>query len=446
MKTRISILFMFVIPMFGFAQTISGNFTKDEADELAQILQISKEEKTIILEDCYRWAEENYPLIRQYNLIEKSKEYTLSNIAKTYLPQVTLNGQATYQTDVTKLPIDFASLNLPIDIKKINKDQYKMTADVSQVIWDGGNTSALKDVANANADVQSQQNKVTIYQIKDRINQLYFGILGTDAQLMLLGLLQNDLETNKFVMISMYNNGMIMQSDLDAIDVQLINVEQNKIEQNAYKEAYIQMLSLFIHKELSIDNIFRKPTSIVSGLKTVRPELQLYSLQREMYDKQLKTIDAKNMPQVGAFIQGGYANPALNMLDNRFKLYAVGGIKVSWNLGNLYTKKNEKRKIQLDRESIDVQEDTFRFNINQQLTQESLQINKTKKLMEKDDKIIQLQERIKLSSESKYKNGVYPINDLIQDINAANQARQTKALREIQYLQQQYNYDFTQGN
>lgn len=446
MKTRISILFMFIIPIVSFAQTISGNFTKDEADELAQILQTSKEEKTIILEDCYRWAEENYPLIRQYNLIEKSKEYILSNIGKTYLPQVTLNGQATYQTDVTKLPIDFASLNLPIDIKKINKDQYKMTADVSQVIWDGGNTSALKDVANANADVQSQQNKVTIYQIKDRINQLYFGILGADAQLKILGLLQNDLETNKFVMISMYNNGMIMQSDLDAIDVQLINVEQNKIEENAYKEAYIQMLSLFIHKELSIDNIFRKPTSIVSGLETVRPELQLYSLQREMYDKQLKTIDAKNMPQVGAFIQGGYANPALNMLDNRFKLYAVGGIKVSWNLGNLYTKKNEKRKLQLDRESIDVQEDTFRFNINQQLTQESLQINKTKKLMEKDDKIIQLRERIKLSSESKYKNGVYPINDLIQDINAANQARQTKALREIQYLQQQYNYDFTQGN
>ena len=441
MKTKISLLLFFVY----FTNAIGQNFSEDEAKLLAIVIQESRNVPTITLDECHRLAEENYPLIRQYQLIDKSKEYTLSNISKTYLPHVTLNGQATYQTDVTKIPIDFASLNLPIDIKGINKDQYKMTADVSQVIWDGGSTSAQKNVTIADTEMQKQQNKVSIYQIKDRVNQLYFGILATQAQLKLLDLLQEDLLANKQMMLSMYNNGTITQSDLDAIEVQLINVEQNKIEQKSYREAYIQMLSLFIHKTLQTNTDFVSPTSLGRELKMTRPELELYNLQRNLYDTQLQTITAKNMPQFGVFLQGGYANPALNMLDNRFKLYAVGGVKLSWNLGNLYTKKNEKRNILLEQEMVDVQEETFRFNINQQLTQENIEIEKIKNLMIKDDEVIHLRERIKLSSESKYKNGSYQVNDLIQDINAVNQARQTKALREIQYLQQQYNYNFTQG-
>lgn len=408
---------------------------------------IANSQTVITLEECKQMAVENYPLIKQYGLIQAAEEYTLSNISKNYLPQFGANAQATYQSDVTKLPFDASSLPIPIDIPSMSKDQYKMTLDASQLIWDGGITSSQKKIARANSEMEKQQVEVNLYTIKEKVNQLYFGILSIDKQLKIVSLTEENLRANRETAQSMFDNGVAMQSDLDQIDVELLNLEQKRIEQKALRQASIRMLSLFIHKTLDESMLFQKPQEAIQlSSDIVRPELNLYNSQIALFDAQQVSVNARNMPRINLFAQGGYGRPGLNMLEDKFRLFAIGGIKLSWNFGSFYTKKNEKRLIHNSINSVEVQRETFLFNTNVQLTKEQAEIEKMKKLLEKDDDIIRLRERVKIAGESKYKNGVYQMNELIRDINAESMAMQTKALHEIQYLMNIYNYKHIQGN
>ncbi|MBB4037788.1 outer membrane protein TolC [Dysgonomonas hofstadii] len=401
----------------------------------------------LTLDECKQLAVDNYPLIKQYGLIEQAEKYTLQNLSKNYLPQFGLNAQATYQSDVTKLPIDLSALSIPIEIPSLDKDQYKAVVEVSQLIWDGGATSSQQKITRANSEVENQRIEVNLYTVKDQINQLYFGILSIDKQLGIIDLTEQNLKSNKKTVTSMFNNGVAMQSDVDLIDVELLGLEQQRIEQKSLRKATLQMLSLFIHRPLDENTILQNPQDdfILSG-DINRPELSLYNSQINMQNKQESSINAKNMPRINLFAQGGYGRPGLNMLEDKFKLFAIGGVKLSWNFGSLYTKKNEKKLIQNNISNIEVQRETFLFNTNVQLTKEQEEVKKAKKLLEKDDDIIRLRNRVKIASESKYKNGVYQMNELIRDINAESMARQSKALHEIQYLMNIYNYKHIQGN
>jgi len=401
----------------------------------------------LTLEECRQMAVDNYPLIKQYGLIETAEKYNLNNLSKNYLPQFGINAQTTYQSDVTKLPIDASSFPVPIDIPSMSKDQYKATIDASQLIWDGGAISSQKKITKASSKVEERQTEVNLYAVKEKINQLYFGILSIDEQLNIISLTRKNLQSNKEIAESMFDNGTAMQSDLDLIEVELLNLEQNYIEQNSLRSASVKMLGLFIHKQLEEDVILQKPEEfLVLNNDILRPELSLYKSQANMLTEQQTSINAKNMPRLSLFGQGGYGRPGLNMLEDKFDFFAIGGIKLSWNFGNFYTKKNEKRLIQNNIKSVEVQKETFLFNTNVQLTKEKAEIQKMKKLMNKDDEIIRLRNRVKIASESKYKNGVYQMNELIRDINAESIAMQTKALHKIQYLMNIYNYKHIQGN
>ncbi|MDR2955649.1 MAG: TolC family protein [Prevotella sp.] len=411
------------------------------------IATASYSQTVLTLEECKQLAVDNYPLIKQYGLIEQAEEYTLQNISKNYLPQFGVNAQATYQSDVTKLPFDLSSMPIAVDIPTMSKDQYKATLDVSQLVWDGGATASQKKITKANTDVGNRQVEVNLYAIEEKINQLYFGILSIDKQLEIIDLTEQNLISNKKIVLSMFNNGMAMQSDIDQIDVEFLSLEQSRIEQKNLRKASIQMLSLFTHKELDDETILQKPQDIIALNSTItRPELSLYNAQIDMYKAQESSIDAKNMPHVNLFAQGGYGRPGLNMLEDKFKLYAVGGVKVNWNFGSLYTKKNEKRLIDNNINNVEVQRETFLFNTKVQLTKEQLEIKKSTELLEKDDEIIRLRNRVKIAGESKYRNGVYQMNELIRDINAEAVAYQSKAIHEIQYLMNIYNYKHIQGN
>lgn len=404
-------------------------------------------QSTLTLEQCKELAIQNYPLIKQYGLIELAEDYTISNITKNYLPQFGVNGQATYQSAVTKLPFDASSFPVAIDIPSMSKDQYKATIDATQLIWDGGVTSSQKKIAQANSEVEKQQVDVNLYSIRENVNQLYFGILSIDEQLKIIDLTEQNLQANKEIVQSMFKNGVAMQSDLDQIDVELLNLEQNRIEQLSLRNASLQMLSLFIHQPLDKDVLLQRPDNILLLQQNInRPELSLYTSQMAALSVRESSINAKNMPRVNLFAQGGYGRPGLNMLEDKFKFFAIGGIKLSWNFGALYTKKNEKRLIDININNIEVMQETFLFSTNLQLTKEQTEIKKVKELLEKDDQIINLRSRVRVASESKYKNGAYQINDLIRDINAESMALQTKALHEIQYLMNIYNYKHIQGN
>lgn len=399
----------------------------------------------ISLDECQRKARENYPIIKQYDLIKKSEKYNLENASKSYLPQVTFNAQVTYQSDVTKMPIDIPQLNL--DIPTMSKDQYKATIDINQLIWDGGQISAQQSITKANSLVEQQNIEVSLYQIRGKVNQFYFGILSIDKQIEILQLNINNLQATLDFVEASFKNGTAMQSDIDAVQAEILNIKQKVTEAQSTRKSYTDMLSIFINEKITNNTkLSNPPSDLQASTNNKRPEILLYNNQIALLDKQEYAISAHNKPNIGVFAQGGYGRPGLNMLEDQFKLFAIGGIKLTWKFSNLYTKKNDKRLIDTQRQFVKNQEETFLFNNSLQSSQAINEIEKYKELLKTDSQIISLRERVRIASESKYKNGIYTINDLIKDINAENSAQQTLSLHQIQHLFSIYNYNNIKGN
>ena len=400
-------------------------------------------QKALTIDECQQKARDNYPQIKQFGLIEQSKEYTISNLSKNYLPQLSLNGQATYQSDVVHIPISIPGMNIPT----MDKEQYKATIDLSQTIWDGGSTNSQKKIARAGNEIEKQSIEVDLYSIRSRVNQLFFGILTLDEQLKQVDILNNDLGNSHDMAKALFDNGTATSSDVDAIKVELLNNDQRKTELKSLRKAYAEMLSALINEKIPEQTILEKPAEIsIDPLSAIsRPEILLFNKQQELYDAQESLITAKNRPKFSLFAQGGYGKPGLNMLSDKFDFFALGGLRLSWNFGNFYTKNNEKRLIDINKSRIKTQEETFTFNTNLQLAQIHNEIQKALELMQKDDEIIALRNRVKTASKSKYENGVYTVNDLIRDINAESQSKQAKVLHEIQYLMSLHNYKTEKG-
>lgn len=398
--------------------------------------------RVISLEECQQQARDNYPLIKRYDLIKLSERYNIENVNRKYLPQIEVNGIASYQSSVVKLPFDLPDIDFP----KKSKDQYKVMIDISQTIWDGGDIKAQRNIVNTKSELDRQNVEVDLYQIRERINQLYFGILSIDKQLEIVRLHEDNLNTSLDYVEALYKNGVAMASDIDVIRVEQLNIEQQKIELQAVRQSYLKVLSAFINVEIDEQTIFQMPYQEINLSQDIkRPEINLFQKQRSLFDTQAGVISAKNLPKISFFVQGGYGRPALNILSNDFDFFSIGGIKLSWNFGNLYTRKNEIRLIQTSKSMVDVEEEVFRFNTRNHATQVYREIEKYKDLMLKDDDIILLRQQIKEAGENKYKNGVYTINDLVKDINGKRQAHQTKAWHEIEYLSSIYKYKNIQG-
>ena len=397
------------------------------------------------INDCYKKAQANYPLVKQYSLIEQSKEYNLSNANKGYLPQVSLSAKASYQSEVTKLPITLPS----VVIKGVNKDQYQSVVEVSQTIWDGGVILNQKKITEASSTVDKQKLDIDMYAINERVNQLFFGILLLDEQIKQNILLQDELKRNYSQITSYITNGIANQADLDAVKVNQLNTTQRKVELEATRKAYREMLATMIGEPI-MDNTFLTKPSIAESIslpETInRPELQLFEAQSNLFETQKSIIDSKNMPKLGLFIQGGYSNPALNMLKSEFTPYYIAGARLSWNFGGLYTKKNEKKLLETSKQNIAVQKETFLFNTNLKMTQQNNEIDKMKQLMQDDDEIIRLRASIKKAAEIKVENGTLSVTELLREINSEDQAKQNKVLHEIQLLMSIYNYKNTTNN
>jgi len=399
----------------------------------------------LFIEDCYKKAQANYPQVKQYGLIEQTKEFNLSNANKGYLPQVSLSAKATYQSAVTKLPITLPN----VTIEGLNKDQYQSVVEVNQSVWDGGVIRNQKKITEASSAVDKQKLDVDMYAINDRVNQLFFGILLLDEQIKQNMLLQNELKRNYNQVSSYVTNGIANQADLDAVKVNQLSTAQRKVELEATRKAYMEMLAAMIGESIKEnDHLIKPSTAESSSLQTTinRPELQLFEAQSNLFENQKSMIDAKNMPKLGVFVQGGYGNPGLNMLKNEFSPYYVAGARLTWNFGSLYTKKNDKKLLDNNQQNIAVQKETFLFNTNLKMTQQSNEIDKIKQLMRDDDEIIRLRTNIKKASEVKVEHGTLSVTDLLRDINSEDQAKQSKVLHEIQLLISIYNYKNSTNN
>lgn len=394
----------------------------------------------LTIEDCYRRAQSNYPLIRQYGLLEKSKGYNLSNAGKGYLPQVTVAAKATYQSEVTEIPVSMPGLN----IKGLTKDQYSATVEVAQTVWDGGDAKARRQAIETGNEADKQSVAVNLYAVNQRVNQLFFGILLFDEQIKQNAIYQQELQNHNDKISAYMRGGIANQADLDAVKVEQLKAEQTLSVFQHNRAAYLAMLSYLIGTQLPESTQLVKPEASETSLTADnRPELQLYTAQLQNLEAKKKQLDASLMPRVGVFLTGGYGRPGLNMLKRDFSAYYIGGIKLSWSIGGFYSRKNNLQLIEQQKNAVEVQRETFLFNNRLEATQQNTEIEKYRDQLHYDDEIIRLRTSVKTSSQNKVANGTLSGIDLMRDVNSEETARQDKILHEIQWLQAIYNLKFT---
>jgi outer membrane protein TolC len=398
--------------------------------------------QSLTIEECYALAAQNYPLVKQRELIVKSNEYTLQNLSKGYLPQLMVVGQATYQSEVTQVPIEIPGMTVPT----LSKDQYKLYGEVNQTLFDGGVLRQQKRAQETNTVVEQQKLEVELYKIKDKINQLFFGILLVDEQIKQTELLKTDIQLGLKKTEAAIANGTAFKSSADVLKAEILNADQRTTELKATRSAYADMLGLFINRLLTTDALLEKPKSLVVTPEINRPEIALYAYQNKTVDAQYKMLTARNLPRLNLFVQGGYGRPALNMLSNEFEAYYIGGLRLNWSLSGLYTMKKDKALLDLSRRNIEVQKETFLFNTNYTLKQQSSEVNKYSELLTSDEQIVSLRTNVKNTASVQLENGVINTNDYLREVNAEDKARQNKIIHEIQLLMAQYAQQTTTGN
>jgi outer membrane protein TolC len=402
----------------------------------------AQQKESLVLDSCYKNARQQFPLIKQGDLIERSKEYTISNASKGYLPQFNVFGQATYQSAVTEINIPIRGLTLPT----FSKDQYKVYAEVDQTIYDGGAIKYQKQAALANAEVQNQSLEVDLYSLRDRINQIYFGVLLQDEQLKQNDLFQKDIHSSIERVKANVDNGVALPSSLEELQAELLQQQQNRVQLISSRKTYLSMLGQFMNRKLPEDISVQIPSSLLVSETIKRPEMVLYDIRRKSYDVQDKILNTSTRPRLSFFVQGGYGRPALNMFDDKFDTYYIGGLKFSWSLGSFYTLKGQRQLLIVSRQTEDVQKETFLFNTRINLTQQEQDIQKLKDLLSKDQEIIAKRVSIANAERSRMENGVITVNDYIIQLDKEDQAKQSLLLHQTQLLLTQYNYQTISGN
>lgn len=392
-------------------------------------------QQTITLAECQNWAKENYPLIKKMDLIEKSKEYLVSNAQKGWLPQINITGQATYQNDVTQFPIKLPN----VSVEPLSKDQYKAYAEVSQTIFDSGNIKNQKRIAEANATALIAQNEVELDKLHERINQIYFGILQTNLQLSQINLTKDDINEGIKKAQVQLQNGVIYRSNVDVLKAELVKLEQKEIELSSIKKSFLEILSSFTKNKIDETTILETPEKLLLSEENQRAELHFFDAQKQILELEKKIIYTKNSPKIGAFFQGGYGKPGFNMLKNEFDGFYITGIKLNIPISGFYTKKNEIQVLNNKIKDLEIQKENFLFNQNFSSIQQKNDLQKIQQLLDKDQELIALRKNIKKASLAQLENGVITTNDYLREVNAEEQASQNKIIHEIQFLLTQYN-------
>lgn len=397
------------------------------------------------LEECQQAAEKNYPLIRQYDLIEKTTDLTVANIQKGWLPQISASAQATFQSDVMSWPDQMKTMmnQMGIDVQGLRKDQYKIGVDVNQTIYDGGVIKNQKEVVRQQGNVQSAQHDVTMYSIRQRVNEMYFGLLLLNDQIQLNQDLQNLLIANEKKLAAMLKRGTASESDHNNVKAERLNIAQQMTTLLSNKRMLNMMLNAFCGME--IKEVIKPSLSVTipDGNYNDRPELKLIEAQQKLIDAQEKTLDSYLSPKFSVFASGYYGYPGYNMFEDmlrhKWSLNGMIGAKLSWNIGALYTRKNDKEKLRMQRESNLIQRETFLFNNQLEQIQQNEKIAQYRQLMNEDAEIINLRTSVRKAAESKLSHGIIDVNDLIKEINNENAAKKQLSIHEIEMLKEIYN-------
>ena len=406
--------------------------------------------QTVTLDECQRLAQENYPIIKQYDLIKQTTDYSVSNISKGWLPQISAMAQATYQSDVMTLPDPLQTMleQQGFDVKGLRKDQYRIGIDLNQTIYDGGLISGQKDVARLEGEVQTAQTTTELYTIRQRVNDIYFGILLLDEKIQLNKDLQTLLLSNLEKLKSMMTNGIAMQSDVNTVMAEKLKAEQQATELVSSRKSLMDMLAVFIGKKFT--GLTIPQDVIVQTTANNRPELRLFDTQIELANAQESLLNARLFPKLNIFAQGYYGYPGYDQFDAMFnhdwKLNGMIGIRLSWNIGALYTRKNDRAKLNTRRELVESARETFLFNNHLLEIQQTDGIAKYRQMITDDREIVALRSNVRQSAESRLEHGIIDTNNLLQEITRENQSRIDLSTHTILMLKESYDLKYTTNN
>lgn len=399
------------------------------------------------LEECQQAAEKNYPIIKQYGLIAQTTELTVKNIQKGWLPQITASAQATYQSDVVSWPENMQRMyqQMGLNMKGLTKDQYKIGVDLQQIIYDGGAIGSQRSIARQEGKVQEAQTEANLYQVRKRVNEMYFSLLLLDEQIKLNDDVKALLLSSEKKLAAMVKGGTAATSDFDNVKAERLSVTQQNESLKSQRQMLQRMLSVFCGIEVSNPE---KPAVVeASASANNRPEIRLFDNQLKLAEVQEKALDTKLRPTLGLYAQGYYGYPGLNMFEDmisrKWSLNGIVGIKLSWNVGALYTHKNDKAKLKAQRELIENAREVFLFNNNMEQIQQTENVSRYRTMMQGDEEIIALRTNVRKAAESKLAHGIIDVNSLLREINNENAAKTQQAIHEIDMLKEMYNLKYT---
>ena len=399
------------------------------------------------LEECQLAAEKNYPIIKQYDLISQTTQLTVQNIMKGWLPQIAITAQATYQSDVTSWPESMKATfqQLGVNMKGLSKDQYKIGIDLQQTIYDGGTISSLRSIARQEEKVQKAQVETNLYQVRKRVNEMYFSLLLLNEQIQLNNDVKALLLSSEKKLASMLKGGTVATSDFENIRAERLSVEQQNESLKSQRQMLQHLLSTFCG--IKVSNV-QKPAPFETTISSnKRPEMLLFDNQLQLSSIKEKALNSQVRPKLGIFAQGFYGYPGLNMFEDmmnrKWSLNGMVGVKLSWNVGALYSLKNDKAKLRLQREMTENAREIFLFNNQLEEIQQNENIKRYHTMKQADDEIIMLRTNIRKAAESKLSHGIIDINNLLREINNENAAKIQQTIHDIEMLKEMYNLKYT---
>lgn len=393
------------------------------------------------LEEAQARAAANYPLLRQKALAQQQAQLNVSNLQKNLLPQVSLGAQATYQSEVTQLPIKLPN----ITVDPLSKDQYRALLDVNQLIYDGGVIRQQQSLQHLGEKIAIQQVAIELQKLRERINQIYLGALLLEYQLGQTAIVEKDLQAGLSRIKAQVSNGTAVKAAQASVEAELIRNQQRAIEISFSKQGLLDVLAVWMGDTTSVQYQLLKPAEQIAAAEISRPELGYFMLQDSVYQLQNKLVDQKAAPKLSAFAQGGYGRPGLNMLKNEFAFFYTTGLRLQWSISSLYTNKQEKELTRISSRMNEVQKDQFMLQTNAALRQQLAEINKYKQLLSTDQQLIGLRVKVKETAAAQLENGLITPADYVREVQAEDQARQNALIHEMQLLQAIIQYNTISG-
>lgn len=397
------------------------------------------------LDECIGWAYDNYPQIKEMSLIEMTKGIDLKNAAYVWLPHLNISGKATWQSEVVEMPMEIPGMDI-----NIPHDQYGLTAEFTQQIWDGGTSRSQKELAEAGAEVKKTQLETNLWSIRSRVQNVFLGIILIDKQLELNRLLRESLERSSEEVKSRMEAGVALPSDLDQVSVNILSCLQQRASLDADRKSYVKILGLLAGRDMT-DVELAVPQDAVNYVDDgardfeTRPEMAFYTAQLKQNEFQRRQLNTLISPKLNLSLQGGYGRPGMNMLSGDFSGYFVAGLKLQWNIGALYTRGLDKRKVNADAQKIDLTRKSFILNSSVEAEQKNNAILKARDVLEKDSEIIALRQRIRASGENQYREGTIKMNDYLSMLDEEYKAKANESMHEVQLMMAVYDMKNTIG-